>query len=458
VDLQAQESHAARTILQHCLGLPAESQFLVVTDETAIETAQVLAETGLELNLQPTILYYTTRMQQVIQDRPLPANIQNALTDFAAGLICLNGEPQNFLFRDQVRRTIWNANLRVAHMPGADPKSLLLADLDYPAVSQQCELLALAMAKGSRLEIITRDSHGKQYVLAIPLEPWVRNPIISDGIIEARAWGNVPSGETYIAPPEGQAEGDIVINGSIHHFLVQPGEELVMHFHQGRLVNWTPEHNPTAEYLQRSVINFAEERGDPHWANLAEVGLGANPLIQALTGNPLLDEKKYGSAHIKLGDNIDMGGTVKSDVHCNLVCLSAEVRIDGKPVIGENKIVLQETDWREDYHQLEIPEHWSSDLILRCTRVDAHPDTHGHLKRFWDTSSGRICSVPVGSERTSLHLASLYQHLQRNGRYPISALTRQYRGMPISELLQATYLLHLYGLVTPHEPQVHKWQ
>jgi hypothetical protein len=264
-------------------------------------------------------------------------------------------------------------------------------------------------------------------------------------------WGNVPSGETYLAPPEGLAEGEIAINGSVHTFLIPPGEELVLGFHQGRLASWAPTGSAAADYFQKSIVDFAMERGDPNWANLAEIGLGANPLIRALTGNPLLDEKKLGSVHIKLGDNIDMGGAVKSDIHCNLVCLSAEVQIDGKAILRDDQVVLQETDWREDYKDLRVPPHWSPDLSLRCTGVDAHIDEHGHLKRFWHTSSGRVCSVPVGSERTSPHLALVYQSLQRNGRHPISELARQSRALAEEELLQATYLLNLYGLVTPRD-------
>ena len=44
---------------------------------------------------------------------------------------------------------------------------------------------------------------------------WDRLPVASDGIIRDGAWGNVPSGETYIAPMEGTAEGQVLINGSI---------------------------------------------------------------------------------------------------------------------------------------------------------------------------------------------------------------------------------------------------
>jgi len=127
------------------------------------------------------------------------------------------------------------------------------------------------------------------------------------------------------------------------------------------------------------------------------------------------------------------------------------VRIDGKPILGENNVVLQEADWREDFKRLAVPEHWSPGLRLRCTAVDAHTDPNGHLKRFWHTSSGRVCSVPVGDEKTSLHLGSLYPFLQRNGRHPISDLAKLHRSLPVDELLQATYLLSLYGLVIPQE-------
>ncbi len=443
-------SRAARTILTHCLSLPAGAQYLIFTDEKTREVATILASTGLAHGLHPIVLFYDTILQKMLQDAPLSSSLQSVIADSSAAFICLNSDPENFLFRDHIRRTAWNSGLKVAHMPGINKRILRLADLDYQKLRYRCELFALALAKGSLLEIITHDKTGRTHTLTIPLKPWDRFPIISDGIIDAGVWGNVPSGETYIAPPEALAYGDIVLNGSIHKFLIPAGEEIRLSFEHGRLVKWYPENDPAGRYLENAIIDFARKGGDANWSNLAEVGLGTNPRIRKLTGNPLLDEKKYGSVHIALGDNVDMGGGVESKVHCDMVCLSAEVRVDGKPIIRGDQIVLNEQDWREDYQNIALPDWWSPRLSIRCTAVDFYIDHQGHLKRFWNTSSGRVCSVFVGDEKTSLLAGSVYQCLQKNGhRETIEGLAHQNPQMDLDDLLRITYLLYLYGLVSP---------
>lgn len=450
MDTKGRLSRAASTILNHCLALPEGAQYLIFTDEKTQDVARILANAGLEQGFLPIVLFYDTAMQKTLQDAPLPDSLQSLMKESSAAFTCLNSAPENFLFRDHIRRLAWDTGLKVAHMPGINKRILLLADLDYEKLCYQCELFALALAKGSQIEIITRDSQNQEYTLHVPLKPWDRFPIISDGIISAGVWGNVPSGETYIAPPEGLAEGDVVINGSIHTYLIQSGQEIRLHFDQGRLTDWFPKDGPAAHYLEEAIIGFAKKGGDSNWSNLAEIGLGTNPRIRKLTGNPLVDEKKHGSVHVALGDNMDMGGIIESKVHCDMVCLSAEVRVDGKPIIRGNRIVLDEKDWREDYNNLIPPDWWSPNLHLRSTAVDVHIDNQGYLKRFWNTSSGRVCSIFVGDEKTSLLAGSIYQAVQRNGhRQTVPVLARQYHEVGVENLLRITYLLYLYGLVVP---------
>ena len=42
-----------------------------------------------------------------------------------------------------------------------------------------------------------------------------------------------------------------------------------------------------------------------------------------------------------------MGGKVTSYIHCDMVCRSPKVLVDGKTIIDNGQIVLETTDWRE---------------------------------------------------------------------------------------------------------------
>ena len=152
-----------------------------------------------------------------------------------------------------------------------------------------------------------------------------------------------------------------------------------------------------------------------------------------------------------------MGGEVESTVHCDLVCLGTEVLIDGKAILRDNEVVLREVDWREDYHDLKVPGMWTPSLRLRSTTVGAHTDGEGHLKRFWHTSSGRVCAVHVGSDSSAVLANSIYQSFQKNGRrHTIAAVARQHPNLRMQDLLRVTYLLNLYGLVRPESPDLNE--
>lgn len=446
--MRSQTLHAAETVLTQCLALRPGAELVVFADETTIDTASIIAETAIRLELRPVMAYFTRQMQIDLHDKGLFPGIETMLNDAVAALVCLNGTPQCLPFRDRVRQSALNAGCKVAHMPGIDPATLLLADVDYETLTAQCELLALALAKGQALEIITRDTHGAKHHLRLPLNAWRRLPIISDGIIQKDSWGNVPSGETYIAPPEGLAEGSIVINGSVPGYTISPGEAITLHFSKGRLVQWTPVESPATQHLVHTQIELARSQGDENWDNLAEIGLGANPRVQTLTGNPLLDEKKYGSIHVALGDNVDMGGQVISHIHCDMVALSPEVLVDGRIIIAGGDIVIREADWREDHRAVQPTAVWQPHLTVTCMATNVHVDEQGQLHRLWDTSSGRVCSVKVGRGETARLAAAVYQTLKHRGKpMTIADLASLKPNLDMSQLLQLTYLLQQYELI-----------
>jgi aminopeptidase len=455
VKLRDQAIRAAETILTQCLALPPGARAVVFGDETTMNVVSILTQVAVNLQLRPILACFSTQTQVALGDEPLDSVLETVLDNAAAALICLDGRPACFPFRDTVRRTAWNPGCKVAHMPGVSLSTLLLADVDYEVLSTQCEMLALALVKGQQIKIISRDHRGDEHCLKAILKPYKRFPIISDGVIQAGSWGNVPSGEVYVAPPEGSAEGSIVINGSLPGYCIRHGEEIILRFQEGQLAEWTPLDSPAMQHLQRTQIEFARSRGDWNWSNLAEIGLGVNPRVRGLTGNPLIDEKKYGSVHVALGDNLDMGGEVKSSIHCDMVSLSPRVSIDGKVILEGGAIVQEAKDWREDHRELSPPEAWRGDFTVICTATDAHVDEQGCLRRLWDTSSGRVCSVPVGNDETARMAANVYQLIQTNGQaITVGDLACRQQQIDVSQVIQLTYLLKLYGLVSVHDSEL----
>lgn len=442
-------ARAAKTVLLECLSLPAGAELIIFTDETTLYVASLLAQVALEQDLQPVTLYFPSDIQEQMSMRPShPFLAQIIDIGTTAVLVCLNGAPEHLAFRDYVRKTALDAHCKVAHMPGIDAETLSLVDVDYPLLLERCELLAQALARGKEMSLVTRTWNGEEHTLRIPLRPWERLPIISDGLIQRGSWGNVPSGETYIAPPEGLASGSIVINGSVPERRLEEGEEIILSFEAGWLQNWRDNHRISADHPLAPSIAFAGLQGDHNWRNLAEVGLGVNPRVLELTGRALCDEKKYGTFHIALGDNIDMGGQIASVVHCDMVCVNGEVLVDGKMLICGGEIVARHEEWYEDHHTLSPPSSWTVNTTIMATALDWLEDEDGQLCRAWDTSSGKLCSIPVGRTESARLATRVFNTIHQRG-YSLTfeELASLLGTDNMVELFQLTYLLHQYGLV-----------
>ncbi|MCX7838027.1 MAG: aminopeptidase [Anaerolineae bacterium] len=445
---------AANAIITHCLALSPESELAIVSDETTLKIAELLAETASAYGCRPHLSYFPLALQKRLAHESLGESVRAALREVVATILCVSGDPECLAFRAQIRHAAWGRGRRVAHMPGINWRTLLMADTDYDLLTRRCTDLALALVKSRVIKIESFDRRGRAHILSAALSPWRRLPIISDGIIHDGAWGNVPSGETYVAPIEGTAEGEIVINGALPGRVLTPNEELVLRFEAGRMVQVFPPRSAAARHLLEAQLGYARTQGDANWNCLAEIGFGVNERVRRLTGTPLLDEKRYGSVHIALGSNRDMGGTLTSQVHCDMVCLRPTVLVDSKPILADGKIVLKQDDWREDYRTLTVPAAWNGQTRVMPTAVDGRIDAEGRLQRLWDTSSGRVCAVPVGNEESTRLAAQVWRTLRERESVSLEDLARLARIADQHTLLQLVHLLKLYGLASLDEERV----
>lgn len=193
-------------------------------------------------------------------------------------------------------------DLRVASMPGATrsmEQSALAAD--YAEVARRVHLLKekLDQAVGATVQFST--GHEMYFDLRH------RQAHADDGQLRGATAGaqiiNLPSGEAYIAPYEGEVEGDpSKTEGSIPVML---GDELVVARVEGNLIVEVigdgPEADEAREYLAR----------DDALRNIAELGLGCNESA-VVTGNVLEDEKVMGM-HWAFGLSEHIGGSVGAD-------------------------------------------------------------------------------------------------------------------------------------------------
>ena len=189
---------------------------------------------------------------------------------------------------------------RAATMPGFTAEMIPALRLDYGEIRRRVavvkELLDRAVRATIAFEVDGRDA----YTLRLDLRH--RRAHASDGILETPGIaGNLPSGEAYIVPYEGEVPG--VPSESAGSLPVQFGAEVVVfEVAANRAVRVTGEGRAAAEQARWLAA-------EPAYGNLAELGLGVlADLGVTPTGEILLDEKL--GLHVAFGRSDHFGGQV----------------------------------------------------------------------------------------------------------------------------------------------------
>ncbi len=189
-------------------------------------------------------------------------------------------------------------DFRAASLPGLErrmEKSAL--DADYREVARRCRILDDAMRDADRL--IVRFSSGETCTFDLRF----RRPEVDDGYLPRFKPGdriiNLPSGETFIVPYEGELPGEPSRTAGSLPVDVE-GEHVVLEVEQNRIVRVGGNGPGAAQF--REI--FA---ADPARRNIAEVAFGCNDRA-VVTGNVLEDEKA--GFHWAYGRSNHLGGTV----------------------------------------------------------------------------------------------------------------------------------------------------
>jgi hypothetical protein len=188
---------------------------------------------------------------------------------------------------------------RAATMPGFSAEMLPALTLDYEEINRRCleikELLDRAVAAHMIFE-----AAGRKYDLTLDLRH--RQATASGGLVrEPGKAGNLPSGEAYIVPYEGEHAGDPSLSAGL--LPVELEGELLFYRVSGNRVREVLGDGPQAASESKKM------QAEPAYSNIAELGLGllADYGIKP-AGELLLDEKL--GLHIAFGRSDHFGGQV----------------------------------------------------------------------------------------------------------------------------------------------------
>lgn len=307
----------AKNVLKTNVNVQPGEKVAIIVDEVKRELGDIFFKAAQEIGAEAVLIQFHS---SGISGAEPPAIVADAMKTCDAAICITEASISHTAARIEAAK----ANTRVATMPGLTPDMLTEGALtaDYADVRETGEQLAVILDLGKEVTIRTAG-----HALTFSIEG--RKSKASNGLLlNPGDSGNLPSGETFIAPIEGSANGTILIDGSIAD-IGKLSRPVLLKIKEGRLVDVEGE-------AGEKLISLL---GDGDGRFVGEFGIGTNRAAR-LTGNILEDEKAYGTCHIAFGTNMSFGGTINAGVHLDAVSKTPEIFIDGQCIVAEGMIQL----------------------------------------------------------------------------------------------------------------------
>lgn len=312
-------TETAKNLLIQSLGLKHGESLLIVSDGTRPEICAALYEAGGALGAEAMVLQMKPRNKSGEE----PPELVALAMQRADVVIC---PTEHSLTHTRARKQASEHGARIATMPGITLDMFEQGPMtaDYTEVEALSRKVAQLLTQGRQVRV---EKDGAVFECSLG----DRSGIASTGVYKEKGQsGNLPSGEGYIAPMEGSANGKLIVDGSM------VGLGLV--------------HNPLRLTIQDGLLVDAEGDRAQEWLtmlgdskearNVAEFGVGTNAKAR-LTGVILEDEKAMGTIHVAFGSNATFGGTVQAGVHMDGVVMHPTVYIDGQLIMEDGKLLVE---------------------------------------------------------------------------------------------------------------------
>lgn len=300
---------AVQGVVDTCLGVREGESVIVVVDEGTRDIGEALHAAAVAAKAETVLAVMSARANH--GEEP-PAAIAAAL---AASDVFIAPTTKS-LSHTRARNAASDTGARGATLPGVTADMLArLMGADFATLKDRSARLAALLTDASEAHFTCP----KGSDLRLDLNG--RSGIPDDGDLRAPgAFGNLPCGESFIAPLTG--EGTLVAASIAGIGLT----DATLTVENGRLTAGDP------------LLATLQGAGDLG-TNLAELGVGTNEQA-TLTGDILEDEKMLGTVHIAFGASSAIGGTVSVPIHIDCVVVEPTLTIGSTRVIEAGRYVL----------------------------------------------------------------------------------------------------------------------
>ena len=435
-------------MLQESLSLGTGDSLVLFHDEQGVAAANLFAEVARSLRLRYATRFVPHERQAAYASGAgsgISAEDSAALAGADSVLICFVENLKTTAYRRQlIERGATEQRVLGTFTPSLSSLAQAAVRAHGGEQAQRCDDLAMILLRGREAELTTAvlDARGdviEEHSLTVSLGGHKRCPVTCGGPIAAGTWARLPAPEVSVAPMEDTANGVFVLNGAFPGGVMTGNEHLLLVFASGRL----------------EMVGGNSPRVGEFW-NVVEAGktLGAPPLGLSELGVRLWDAScdtpQQSLLQLCLGDNIGVGGTLRSPVQEILLSRGASLRVDGRPVMREGKFVYDAAAWQESRATAQqLAAQLTGDLVIRRTDNAAHADASGRLRVMRHVGRQRVCSYTLGDADLGGRLCDLYGLLAER-REPITLLALSRQCLPGTLAANLAELRGMLGVLEQH--------
>jgi leucyl aminopeptidase (aminopeptidase T) len=228
------------------------------------------------------------------------------------------------LSHTNARKAATKKGARIVSMPGVTLDMMQRCiDIDYGAMRKLNEKIKSLLTKAKKVRITSQSGTDLSFRI-------YNKKIVSRLSLDKKGdFDNLPSGEAFVSPLEGSAEGVYVIDAGMAGIgkLKRP---ITIYVKKGLAIGISGDSNAA------KLASILKSVKSSSAYNIAEFGIGTNPKAK-ITGKVLEDEKVLGTCHIALGNNFSFGGKVNVPIHLDGIITKPTIYLDDAILMKSGK-------------------------------------------------------------------------------------------------------------------------
>lgn len=305
--------------IKNCMVVKPNESVLIVTDPTRTDLAGKFLKAAKKITKSAKLTSFNSMTGNAQEPPKEIANLMRASD------VCLLITSFS-LSHTKARKNACKAGARIASMPGITEDMVIRTlSTDYSSVAKVSLKLKDVLSTGKKVTITSPG--GTNISLDIS-----NRPVIADTgfCVKPGDFGNLPAGETFLAPIENKTNGTVVFDGAFANMILD--EPIKLEVKNGAAIKIS---GGKASTKLKTIANQV----GPKARIIGELGIGTNPSCK-LSPKILEAEKVYGTAHLALGNNFGFGGTNQVSFHSDGIILNPTATVDGKIIVSNNQILV----------------------------------------------------------------------------------------------------------------------